>query len=206
MARIFWRHPERQRVRTALPGTNATRHAPHSCLCLRRDHRLIGDWAPAQSQSALYLQPTPPHSNFKHAVDKPRTGYQPASSLVPALVSFFALKVPWVSWFPSVANTTLGAAVRPSYSTKSADHVVRQSRFQGANLEDPLTANRLLVPSTYRLLSVSRPFRHRPLQNLPASAHAPFMVELFAAGFRQTPDPSRPDSACHQVGSSPRRP
>lgn len=112
-------------------------------------------WRPPPRQhSAVYLQSTPPHASLKHAAwTNCRTGYQPASR--GSRVSQFlrlVTRVPWVSWLPSMAITFLGAAFRPSYSTqRERPYRSKLLRFQGANLEDPLTVKRLLVPSPLRL-------------------------------------------------------
>jgi hypothetical protein len=76
---------------------------------------------PPLERSAFYLQPTPPLRRLKHAHDTNAPGTNPAAVAVPALISIFVLRVPWVSWFPSLAITFLGGAVRPSYSTAMND-------------------------------------------------------------------------------------
>jgi hypothetical protein len=101
--------------------------APNIRLCLRKDHRPT---TPVTSVilefSAVYLLPTPPLRRLDHAADSDAPVTSPAAVVVPALVRIFALRVPWVSWFPSVANTFLGAAARPSYLTQP-DGLIGQS-------------------------------------------------------------------------------
>lgn len=59
---------------------------------------------PPLERSTFYLQPTPPLRRLKHACDTDAPGTNPAAVAVPALVSIFIWRVPWVSWFPSMAN------------------------------------------------------------------------------------------------------
>jgi hypothetical protein len=129
-------------------------------IIARRSLRL-----PPPSESAFYLLPTPPLRRFDHVANRDAPGTNPAAVVVPALVRIFAQRVPWVSWFPSMANTFLGAAARPSYLTQPIV-LIGQSwlRFQGTNLEDPLTAKRLLVPSAIVLSDPGTSFGIDPLK------------------------------------------
>jgi hypothetical protein len=72
-------------------------------LCLRKDHRPRNPAASTADFSAVYLLPTPPLRRLNHARDTGAPVTSPAAVVVPALVSHFALRVPWVSWFPSMA-------------------------------------------------------------------------------------------------------
>ena len=115
---VFWRQPERQRDRTALPGRRTRTSCTHppvlafAKIIAREFLRL-----PPLEFSAIYLQPTPPLRRLNHASDTDAPGTNPAAVAVPALVSTFVLRVPWVSSFHCMAITFLGGAVRPSYST-----------------------------------------------------------------------------------------
>jgi hypothetical protein len=60
--------------------------------------------ASAYRALAFYLQSTPPLRRLKHAHDTDAPGTNPAAVAVPALVSIFILRVPWVSSFHCVAN------------------------------------------------------------------------------------------------------
>lgn len=75
-------------------------------LCFRKDHRPKRPWASAQETFGYLLAAHSPTTAFEaRRVTRAAPGTNPAAVAVPALVSIFASRVPWVSWFPSMANT-----------------------------------------------------------------------------------------------------
>lgn len=192
------------------PDCLARRTRVASCdrvrLCLRKDHRPKRAQASACGPSAFYLQPTPPRRRFNHARDNARTGYQPAAVAVPALISFFILRVPWVSWFPSMAITFLGAAVRPSYLNKGLTDKVRPLISGYESRRSPYRET-VACPQGLGPIGPLPKFRHRPSQkDLPASPYGPLMVELFAfADLLRYPGASPPGAVHCWTRGSPRR-
>ena len=159
-------------------------------LGLRQDHRPKRMGLPPDASSAFYLQPTPPLRRLNHACDTDAPGTNPAAVAVPALVSNFVLRVPWVSSFHCLAITFLGGAVRPSYSTA----MMISSLVSGYESRRSPYRETVACPQGSAAIASLPKFRHRPSQNLPASPRGPLMVELFAARFRETPGASPPDS------------
>ena len=165
------------------PDCLARRSCFASCaplrLCLRKDHRPNCSQLPPQALWLSTCNTLPRYgvSSTPVTTDAPVTN--PAAAAVPALVSFFALRVPWVSWFPSLAISFLGAAVKPSYSNKGLTDKVRPLISGYESRRSPYRETFACPQDGWAIASPSKS-RHRPSQNLPASPFRPFMVELFA--------------------------
>jgi hypothetical protein len=149
VASMLRRQPKRQRVRTALPGGNNSHRANAPVFAFAKTIAQNTDRLPPARASAFYLQPTPPLRRLKHACDTDAPGTNPAAVAVPALVSFFVLRVPWVSRFPCVAITFLGAAARPSYLSEGLTDKVESFDFRVRIQKIPLPRNGCLSPGRF---------------------------------------------------------
>ena len=119
----------------------------------------------------------------------------PAAMDLPALIKDFVERVASLSDVtPRTPALWVRLSRRPSFRSPRYS---RRRTISGARTQKPPLTRKRWVFAIWHRLSF----------HLPASPCGPFMVELFTAGdLRPTPSQSRPGSACHQVGSSPRRP
>jgi hypothetical protein len=161
--------------------------SPHCLAGTSLDPGPCSRKAPADS----YLGHTPPPRRLKHLADEARhrlpAGCRGGSQI-------------------SGSCRTAAHVARRCYPPGPASYVPASRLGIVSTLCRAISGGRTQkLPLTRRCRRFALRPRLRPC--FPASPFGPLVVELFAAGcFSPTPSQSRPGSACHQVGSSPRRP
>jgi hypothetical protein len=115
------------------------------------------------------------------------------------------MRVPWVSWFPSMAITFLGAAVRPSYLNKGLTDKVPPLISGYESRRSPYRET-VACPQCPRLSPRGTSFGIDPLktyrQALTGLSWLSYSRPSISA---QYPDPSRSGSRSYERAGSPRR-